>query len=200
MKTALVLAAVFLILSGAPRATLAQATNSDAITMDAFGKPWKLLIDSPGFQVKKPVSKTIDNGVQPDGRVYLLAQNATTKVNLSVFLEKVRGKATVDGCKKAQQHRLTQNVPYDRQDASMRMDGDLEIVEYTMTEMHDASLHESSIRQRSIFACIARDDVYVDIHLSKTNYTPEDEQAFKAVLTSVHFVDKATPDAKSTQP
>ena len=67
----------------------------------------------------------------------------------------------------------------------------MEIVEYTIPELNGVP-----VQLRNLFACMPKDDVYVDIHLSKVLFKSQDEQLFTAVLNSAHFVSKAATDTK----
>jgi hypothetical protein len=64
------------------------------------------------------------------------------------------------------------------------------IVEYTIPEF-------VPVQQRNLFACLPKDDVYVDIHLSKVSFKTQDEKLFSDVLDSAHFVQKS-PGVAST--
>jgi tetratricopeptide (TPR) repeat protein len=67
----------------------------------------------------------------------------------------------------------------------------MEIVEFTIPEFHGAP-----VQQRNPFACLPKDDVYADIHLSKVLFKPQQEELFNSVLNSAHFVDKSTSTSK----
>lgn len=140
------------------------------------GHPWTLLFDAPGFSVTK-------NELQRDGRAYLLANNQVTNIELSVFLEKVSGGATAAGCQQNQKARLTQSVPYERNDITTREAYGMNVVEFTIPEFSGAP-----IQQRNLFACLPKDDVYVDIHLSKIQFSRQDERLFDSILASARFL------------
>jgi hypothetical protein len=142
---------------------------------------WTLVFDAPGLKVSI-------NGVQPDGRVYLAGDNKSTGVTLSLYLEKASNKATAAGCAQNQKQRLEQKVSYKRENIETRESSGMAIAEYTIAEFNGIPL-----QQRNLFACLAKDDVYVDLHLSKVLFKPPQEELFNAVLNSVHFVDK-TPN------
>jgi tetratricopeptide (TPR) repeat protein len=177
--------ALVLFIVGTATTEQAQPPQTANLSVALPGEQWALVFDAPGYKIEK-------NGLEPDGRAYLLAENATTGVILSVYLDKVSTKATIDDCKKTQSERLTQKVAYKREKAESREADGMEIVEYTIPEFQGVP-----VQQRNFFACIAKDDVYVDIHFSKVAFKPEQEELFKAVLASAHFLDKG---AQSAQP
>jgi hypothetical protein len=61
------------------------------------------------------------------------------------------------------------------------------ILEYTIAEFKGVP-----VQQRNLFACLAKDDVYVDIHLSKMLFKASEEELFTTDLDSAHFVDKTS--------
>jgi len=167
-------------------AQVSQRPTNPEIEVGFPAKPWVLEFDVTGFKVKA-------NGVQPDGRAYLVAENPSLHMVLSVFLEKASRPAT-DGCKKNQKIRLAQNADYKREKVETRGAAGMEIVEFTIPEFHGAP-----VQQRNLFACLAKDDVYVDIHLSNVFFKPQEEELFNSLLNSAHFVDKSTSASKLTE-
>jgi hypothetical protein len=59
------------------------------------------------------------------------------------------------------------------------------ILEFTIPEFQGVP-----VQQRNLFSCIPRDDVYVDIHLSKVAFKAQDEKLFDDVLGAARFVPK----------
>jgi tetratricopeptide (TPR) repeat protein len=164
----------------------ARQGTASPLSMNFPGEPWALAVDAPGFKVSK-------NGMQPDGRDYLLASNPATNVELSIVLEKVQGAATADDCERNQKARLAQKVPYERTDIGTRETAGMMIFEFTIPEFSGAP-----VQQRNAFACIPKNDVYVDIHLSKIQFKPKEEALFDSVLASIHFVDQPGTNSGAT--
>lgn len=164
-----------------------RAANSK-LALGLPGEPWELVFDAPGFKV------TI-NGLQPDGRAYLQAQNASTQVVLSAFLERVPGKATEQECTANQSRRLAQKVEYNRENIATKTVDGMAIAEYTIPQFRGVP-----VRQRNLFACLPKDDVYVDIHISKTSFEPAQEDLLNAVLNSAHFVPRTGPSESPQRP
>ena len=146
-------------------------------------EPWILAFDAKDFAVKT-------NELQPDGRAYLIAENQKTDVTLSVYLEKVSGAATETDCDSSQKQRLGEKVDYKREMVVTKKSAGMTIVEFTIPEIQGVP-----IQQRNLFACLPKDDVYADIHLSKVTFKPQDEKLFNDILDSAHFVPKSTPGA-----
>jgi hypothetical protein len=55
------------------------------------------------------------------------------------------------------------------------------------------------LRQKHLIACTARDDVYVDVHLSKVRFRPEEEPLFVSLVESVSIADNFSPTAAASK-
>lgn len=134
-----------------------------------------LSIDLTGFK------KDIDQ-IKPDGRRYLMASHPKTGLNVSVTLEKVPTQASAQGCK--EQLQLIQKGPFVTrgQDIKLSTAGEIPTLEYTLHEFQGVRLD-----QKNMYACMAQDHVYADIHLSKVQYTTADAPLFQSILKSVRL-------------
>ena len=144
------------------------------------GKNWGVEIDFPGFVVETQERKR-------DGREYLLAKHPTTNIIVSVTLEQVPGGADPKSCSDYLQKRMqslpSQLSPVDIQTSEL---GNMAVVEYLIPTAQGISL-----QQKNFVACLAKDDVYADIHLSKAKFETSDESLFTDVLKKVHTADVA---------
>ena len=84
---------------------------------------------------------------------------------------------------------------YGREKIETKESAGMAIVEYTVPEFNGAP-----VQQRNLFACLPKDDVFVDIHLSRIQFKPQDQELFDAVLKSAHFDDKTTSHSGATEP
>ena len=134
-----------------------------------------LSIDLTGFK------KDIDQ-VKPDGRRYLMASHPKTGLNVSVTLEKVPGQASAKGC--VEQLQQIQKGPFATrgQDIKLNAVGEIPTLAYTLREFQGVRLD-----QKNMYACIAQDNVYADIHLSKVQYTTADAPLFQSILKTIHL-------------
>jgi len=134
-----------------------------------------LSIDLPGF------TKDIDQ-VKPDGRRYLTALHHKTGLNVSVSLEKVPTHATVPGC--IEQLQLIQKDPpvTHGQDIALNTTGAIPTLEFTLRKFRGVRLD-----QKHVYACLAQDNVYADIHLSKAHYTTADAPLFQSILKTIRL-------------
>jgi len=188
MGKQLIASVVMFFLGSFSSAQVPEQSTSPKMEIGFANENWSLVFDAVGFRVKT-------NALQPDGRAYLLAANESTQVTLSVYLQKVPGEATADDCRENQKKRLRQKVDYEREKIESRELAGMAIVEYTIPHLGDVP-----VQQRNLFACLAKDDVYVDIHLSKTLFKPEDEELLNTVLTSAHLVDRNSSNLHGVEP
>jgi hypothetical protein len=167
-------------LAGTSTLLRAQNASGPALQISMPDEPWTLAFSARDF-------KTEMNGLQPDGRMYLLATSKKTNVELSVFLEKVNGEATLADCQNNQKERAEQKADYKRENIETRESNGMAILEYTIPEVSG-----TPIQQRNLFACIPKGDIYVDIHFSKILYKPDDEKLLSDLLNSAQFISKTT--------
>jgi tetratricopeptide (TPR) repeat protein len=134
-----------------------------------------LSIDLTGFK------KDIDQ-VKPDGRRYLTASHPTTGLNVAITLEKVPTQASAQGCR--EQLQLIQKGPLAThgQDIKHSTAGDIPTLEYILRKFQGVRLD-----QKNMYACIAQDNVYADIQLSKMQYTTADAPLFHSILKTIRL-------------
>lgn len=144
-------------------------------------KPWALEMEASGFVTKA-------NEIQRDGRRYFLVQNDKTHTIASVFLESMKGPAAAGECKRSLEDKVKRN-------SSLTLNGlkgvayreaeGMEILEFSMPEVNGVPAN-----QKNTFGCFIKDDVFVDIHVSKVFFKAADQPAFDALMQSFHFVAK----------
>jgi hypothetical protein len=139
-------------------------------------KDWGVVMDLPGFALKTVETK-------PDGRRYMVAENQNTNVVVSLTLEAVKSGARASSCRQSLEEK-TKNTGVKIRDVRFSRAGDVDFLRYTVPEFGG-----QPIKQESLFTCQFYDNSYIDLHVSKVNYTPADEPLFADVLQSLH-VDK----------
>ena len=139
-----------------------------------------LSIDLAGF------NKDIDQ-VKPDGRRYLTASHPKTGLNVAVTLEKVPTQVSPQGCR--EQLQLIRDGPLvaHGQDIALNAGGKIPTLEYTLRKFRGVRLD-----QKHVYACLAQDNVYADIQLSKMQYTAADAPLFQSILKSVRLQPEPT--------
>jgi tetratricopeptide (TPR) repeat protein len=150
------------------------------------GKAWALELDGTGFTTKA-------NEMQPDGRRYFLAENAKTRFIVSVYLETSKGPVQPGECKRSLEEKAKRNASLttgELKGVAYRGSGEMQILEFTLPEADGVPTN-----QKNIFACLIKDDVFVDIHISKIFAKAADGPVFDALLQAIHFVPKEASDA-----
>jgi tetratricopeptide (TPR) repeat protein len=145
-------------------------------------KNWAVVLDLPGFTVKTLETKA-------DGRRYFLAQNDATKVVVSLTIEQADRPESGSSCR-ASLEQKTRTTPFKIQDVRFLHRDDVEIMQYLVPEFNG-----QRVNQQSIFACRFYDNSYIDLHISKINYSPEDEPSLISILDSMH-IDHVGPSSK----
>lgn len=174
--TSLVFVLVALVTAGAR-----QEQRQETLTVSFPGKPWGVAIDAPGFVVQTEERK-------PDGREYLLAHDEKTGIVLSVTLEKSAKGADAKTCPDYLQKRLQGLSQLGLTDVKTSEVHSMAVIEYLIPQAGGVP-----VQQKNLVACAAKDDVYVDIHLSKVKFQPSDESLFTDVLTATQLVDLSVP-------
>jgi tetratricopeptide (TPR) repeat protein len=136
-------------------------------------KNWGVVLDLPGFALKNVET-------MPDGRRYMIAENESTHVVVSLTLEQVHGgrsAACNDSLQKKAKH-----PPFKVRDIRFSRNGDFDLMEYIVPEVNGQQFN-----QRSIYGCRSYDDAYIDLHVSKVSYSAADDPLFASVLNSMHI-------------
>jgi tetratricopeptide (TPR) repeat protein len=152
------------------------------------GKKWSVVINSPGFVVKV-------NGMQEDGREYLLATNDKNGMNVSVALERSSDHADANTCPEFLRKRVESLSGLGLQDVRYSTVGAMAVAEYLIPEVKGYKL-----RQKHLVACTAREDVYVDIHLSKVQFKADEEPLFTSLINAVSIADRSSAAAVASRP
>jgi len=150
------------------------------------GKSWALELDGKEFATKA-------NEIQADGRRYFLAENAKTRVVFSVYLEAAKAPVRPGECKHSLEEKEKHNSSLAAdglKGVNFRQSGEMQILEFTMPEADGVPTN-----QKNTFGCLIKDDVFVDIHVSKVFFKAADQPLFDALLQSFHFVPWEATDA-----
>jgi tetratricopeptide (TPR) repeat protein len=167
----------------------AKAQDAPAgVKLDVWlpGKNWALELDGTEFTAKS-------NEIQADGRRYFLAENAKTRVIVSVYLETAKAPARASECKHSLEEKEKRNSSLAAdglKGVNYRQNGEMQILEFTLPEADGVPTN-----QKNTFGCLIKDDVFVDVHISKVFFKAADQPLFDALLRSFHFVPWEATDA-----
>ena len=112
---------------------------------------------------------------------------------VSIYLEASKKPAPPGECKHSLEEKAKRNsllTTTSLKGLAYRESGDMQILEFTLPEVDGAPTN-----QRNLFACLIKDDVFVDLHISKVFFKAADQPLFDALLQAVHFVPKESSDA-----
>jgi hypothetical protein len=159
-----------------------QRKQLNDMTVSFPNKTWSVEVGSPGFLMRA-------KGRKPDGRYYLFANDPRTGVILSVMLEQ-SPQADASSCPAYLQQRVqsVSKLGFVAADVKSSEANSLAVVEYMIPAMEG-----KSVQQKNIVACAARDGVYVDIHLSKSQFQQGDEALLMDVLNQIQISGAAAP-------
>ena len=150
------------------------------------GKSWSLVVDVPGFAVES-------QGRKPDGREYLLANNAKSKVVISITLEESPKGADPSTCRDYLHGRAQSLTSFGPTNIKYTEIAQMPVLEYFVPQAQGMP-----VKQQSFVACTTKDDVFIDIHLSKVQFEASERAAFVEILNAVHFSDRAAPAAEAS--
>lgn len=162
-----------------------QEKPKDGLNISFPGRNWEVTVDAPGFAVEL-------DGPKPDGRQYLLANNSKTGLVLSLTLEKTNGPADPSTCPGYLKKRAEALSGVGAKDVKPSQVNSMDVIEYLIPGTAGIPL-----RQKNFVLCSAKDDVFIDVHLSKTQFQPSDEGLFLDVLSRVRVVDRSAPSASA---
>lgn len=161
---------------------------SSSPTVVAFpNTPGGLSLTLPGFHMDADEMKA-------DGRRYFMATHPPSGLVVSVTLERVPAPASRQGCI---EHLARLKVgPFVVRGHDVRFDttSARPRLEYTIAETQGVRVEQKNVR-----TCIAQDNIYGDIHLSKVQYRAVDAPLFDAVLDSIAVLEQSSaPSAPAT--
>jgi hypothetical protein len=165
-----------------------ESAPQDKLSVSFPEKNWAIEINSPGFVIESQGRKT-------DGREYLMAKNPKTGVVISVTLERSKDGADSKTCPGYLHKRVDSMSQLKPSGVKYSEIEHMAVVEYFL-----ATFQAMPVRQKNFVACTANEDVYADIHLSKSLSEPADEALFIDVLSHVRVAERvATEAAKQSQ-
>jgi hypothetical protein len=163
-----------------------ETRTSERVTVSLPDKSWAVEIDSPGFAVET-------EGRKADGRQYLLANNPKTGLVLSVTLEESSEGADSKTCPDFLRKRVESISQLGVTDVKASQIGSMAVIEYLLPRPQGIPL-----QQKNFVACTAKEDVYIDIHLSKVKFQPSDESLFTGILNRVRITDRTQPTVSTS--
>jgi tetratricopeptide (TPR) repeat protein len=159
------------------------------ISVSLSGSTWAVEVRAAGF------SLTADQSA-PGGKRRIMAADDTRDLAISVQLEQVDHQPTLDECRQYQRDRIKSlSAKFDLRNIKYWDDGKMAFAEDFVPQFEG-----KPVKQESLFACFSRENVFVDIHISKSLYEPKDEELLTAVMGTVYVADKKAEGATGSGP
>jgi hypothetical protein len=118
-----------------------------------------------------------------------MVENPEDKVILSAFLEKTFMPGDAKRCREYY-WKEAQKSPLRKDEVKMSEAGPAALVQYIVKEHADIQ-----VNQKNINAYPAKENYWVDVHLSKVDFKPEDEAMLLAIVKAIQFNEKFVPAA-----
>jgi len=174
MKTPIVVLCVLAALMYVPVPGCGQELPS-TITLTLPSLSWALEIPGTGFRTERPrMASSLESRS-------VLATNKQTSVTLSAFLEKAPKPGTARECRDYYWSRAQQS-PIHKEQIGMSEAGDIAIVEYFVPEWMGMK-----VQQKNMNVYLAQDGYWIDIHISKPLFKPQDEKLFQDIVKGIRI-------------
>lgn len=148
------------------------------INLTVPGAPWTLTLPGKHLSVER-------QQIKPDGRYgYFLLSDPDNQITLSLFIEPVNKCKTSKECRDMVWKAGNPNWE-NPQNVIMGEIGEVSLFEFLMP-----SYRGLPIRQQHMYAQFVVDAFWVDMHISKTQFEPQQRKLFEEIIKSVKFEPK----------
>jgi predicted Zn-dependent protease len=112
-----------------------------------------------------------------------------------VTLERTGRTATLDACREGLRQKSAPGGPFELTAVKQSQIGEMAVMEYIVPQALNAP-----VNQKSLFGCMVKDDVFADIHVSKTKFKTADQSFLLGILTSAHFAARQPGETRNLAP
>ena len=148
--------------------------------------PWTLTMPADDF-------KLAEKQMKPDGSgAYFHLVDETQNINLSMYLEPVKDCKDSKSCRDMV-WKLGNPAWENPKNVVQSQIGDVSFLEFLMP-----SFQGQPIKQQNMYAEFVVDGFWVDMHISKVLYKPEEHQVFERIIKSIKFEPKKNPNPASS--
>src|SRR5437879_7948194 len=169
------IAALILVQVSSMRAT-AQEKRLEFTFADV---PWTLTIPADDFQLAEKQMRADGHGI------YFHLVDEKQEINLSMFIEPVKNCTDSKSCRDFIWK--TGNPEWINPQHVVQS----EIGGVSVLELMVPKFQGMDLRQQNVYAEFVQDGFWVDMHISKVLYKPEEHQLFERIIKSVKFEPKA---------
>ena len=151
----------------------AFTTLSSQNTFQMPSEDWTLEIDLDGFKIEREAYST-------DSTMFRLsATNSKTNINVSIFIEKADAKGDKEDCRYHYWNKA-KNSPLAKENVTTYETELLAIVEHDTKEFNGQVVNFHSLN-----AYLTKDGYWMDIHLSKVEFSKNDKKVFETLVESI---------------
>ncbi len=169
-------------LSGLAQMASAQPVGQPtAYRMELPGRGWALEVDLPGFTIDQEEIQPRAEGMR------MLGHKGGTGMTVSMFLEQRPRPVTSQSCRDVY-WTTGKNSPSKKTNLELSDPGPMSMIKW-LTPDHQGI----AVNQQHMFGFLGRENICAEIHLSKVNFQPGEEQLFGEVLRSVRMVAAGPP-------
>lgn len=178
MKTRLLLILFVASLLFAPMSFADNSKDDNQAWLFLPNSEWHLNIQLPDFENK---ALSIN---KEQTRLSFLSENDDSGLIISVFLDPAENEDGAEGCREYYKEKRSQDDLLE--ESVMR---DWKYKNMLVNEYMIKSVAGEKVNSKHLHACLEKDDIWMDIHISKTPYTGRDRKLFFNVLKTVKIVE-----------
>ena len=176
--SAAVVATFCILLLAVPTADAARSTDEKRLSFTAPAAPWSLTLPAANFQVAQ-------QEIKPDGSgAYFFLRDKQSHLNVSLFIEPASKCRDSKACRDMVRNAGNPMWENPKNLVSSQM-GNVSYFEFLVP-----SLRGLPLQQQSMYAEFVVDGFWVDLHISKALYKPEDHVLFEELVKAVKFEPK----------
>jgi hypothetical protein len=157
----------------------------DGIQLALPFQTWGVRIDNAGA--------VVENREMKSGRqAYLMASHPKNGIVISITIEHVSQPPAPDECRRSLETRAASfGSPsgmrlgrFTGESGRLESPPSADVMEFLLDQNEFAA-----VRQKNFFACTTRANAFIDIHMSKVNFVPADQNVMEQILKTLRFVD-----------
>ena len=161
-----------------PHVSLLATPSQKTIRLTVPGAPWTLTIPSGSFVLE-------GQEIKPDGRHgYFILRDKQSDVSMSLFIEPVDKCSDSKSCRDMV-WKLGNPSWENPQNVVLSKIGEVHFFEFLIP-----SFRGRPVQQQNMYAQFVVDGFWVDMHISKILYKPEEHKLFEDIIKSVKFETK----------
>lgn len=179
-----VLTAFFILLAFCRPSVISKTLDEERIGFTVPAAPWTLTLPKGGLVAE-------GQQIKPDGQSgYFLINDEKNKIRISFFIEPVKDCKDSKACRDMV-WRLG-NPLWEKPKKVVQSEiGDVSYFEFFMP-----SFQGMPVKQQNMYAEFVKDGFWVDLHISKVLYKPEEHELFERIIKSIEFEPKNSQSHK----